>query len=567
MMRSILGNRTKIFLSLMTLFTLGVFQFAGIVTANNTPQTLPFSQNWSNIGLITVNDDWSAVPGIVGFLGNYDAASPTNIDPRTLLAPFTTNDVDVIANQTNPDANISGGVAEFEITNPTIALQGSGTADAPHIVIYLNTTGRSNIIFAANIRDIDGSADDAAQQVDVQYRVGGTGNWTSVPGGYIADATTAGTATQVTALNLTLPANANNQALVEIRVITTNAAGSDEWIGVDDINITGTTTGGGTPTPVKDAPVDFNGDGKTDYAVIRNVGGATGTGGVAPNQARWFYNINGAAVGTVALDFGLFLPIDIPVPVDYDGDGKDDIAVWRATAAANVGAFYILNSATNTVRIELFGQQGDDPTVVGDYTGDGKADLAVYRAGATPGAPSTWFYRASPNGQIAFIPWGVRGDFPAPGDYDGDKKNDFVILRSNGTGQSGAFWTRLATGVILPVQSFGLPTDYVVPGDYDGDGKTDLATIRNGNGALNWYWKRSSDQLLVGPVPFGFATTATEFVDFPVQGDYDGDGRTDVAVWRKADGLFITRSTGTKAISFFKLGASGDFPVAFYNVH
>jgi hypothetical protein len=29
-----------------------------------TPQTLPFSQNWTNTGLITANDDWSGVPGI-----------------------------------------------------------------------------------------------------------------------------------------------------------------------------------------------------------------------------------------------------------------------------------------------------------------------------------------------------------------------------------------------------------------------------------------------------------------------------------------------------------------------
>ena len=31
----------------------------------------------------------------------------------------------------------NGGVAEFEIANPTIALQGSGTADAPNIILYL----------------------------------------------------------------------------------------------------------------------------------------------------------------------------------------------------------------------------------------------------------------------------------------------------------------------------------------------------------------------------------------------------------------------------------------------
>jgi len=36
--------------------------------ADNTAQFLPFSQNWVNTGLITTNDNWSGVPGIVGFL-------------------------------------------------------------------------------------------------------------------------------------------------------------------------------------------------------------------------------------------------------------------------------------------------------------------------------------------------------------------------------------------------------------------------------------------------------------------------------------------------------------------
>ena len=42
------------------------------------------TQNWSNTGLITTNDDWSGVPSITGYLGDIDAGSPTNADPRTL---------------------------------------------------------------------------------------------------------------------------------------------------------------------------------------------------------------------------------------------------------------------------------------------------------------------------------------------------------------------------------------------------------------------------------------------------------------------------------------------------
>ena len=118
-----------------------------------------------------------------------------------------------------------------------MALQGSGTADAPSLVLYLDATGRQNVRVQFNVRDIDGSADNATQQLNVQYRIGESGAWTNVTGGYFADVTTAGTATQVTAVDVTLPAAANNQAQVQVRIMTTNAGGSDEWVGIDDINV------------------------------------------------------------------------------------------------------------------------------------------------------------------------------------------------------------------------------------------------------------------------------------------------------------------------------------------
>jgi hypothetical protein len=233
-----LGSLLRLFIPATT-GLLAFFAFTPALLKAQTPQALPFSQNWSNINLITVNDVWSGVPGIIGFRGD-DLVAVTGVDPQTVLGPDNPGVVDVNANQNNPNNNSAGGVTEFDgIANPVVALQGSGTADAPYIRMSINTLSRTNITVSYIVRDIDGSADNAVQQVALQYRIGNSGNFTNIPAGYIADATTVNADTLVTAINVVLPAAANNQAEVQLRIITTNAVGNDEWVGIDNISITG----------------------------------------------------------------------------------------------------------------------------------------------------------------------------------------------------------------------------------------------------------------------------------------------------------------------------------------
>ena len=151
------------------------------VSADSTAQTLPFAQDWHDTSLITVTDDWSGVPGVVGHLGQ-DITTATGVDPQTLLTDSTVaNDVDVIAN-IPPDVNIqNGGVGEFEVDDPVVALQPDGIADAPYLLLDLQTTGFRNVAVSYVLRDIDNSIDNAVQPVALQYRAGSTGAWTNVP--------------------------------------------------------------------------------------------------------------------------------------------------------------------------------------------------------------------------------------------------------------------------------------------------------------------------------------------------------------------------------------------------
>jgi hypothetical protein len=113
---------------------------------------------------------------------------------------------------------------------------------------------RAGVTVRLVLRDIDATAHDAIEPVALQYRVGASGAFAAMPGGYVADATSGpGEATRVTRVSAGLPAGADGQPLVEVRVITTNAVGQDEWVGIDDIEISAASVnggdGGGCPPP------------------------------------------------------------------------------------------------------------------------------------------------------------------------------------------------------------------------------------------------------------------------------------------------------------------------------
>ena len=237
--------------------------------------------------------------------------------------------------------------------------------------------------------------------------------------------------------------------------------------------------------------------------------------------------------------------------MDYDGDGKADIAVYRdgSSVAQPASFFYIINSSNNTIRIEQFGTRLDNASIMGDYDGDGKADLIVYRDGATTGAQSFFWIKNSSNGEITTVAWGIRGDVPLVGDFDGDGKKDIVVSRRPLNGSESNAYILRSSDAQVEVKPIPFPDPFVVPGDYDGDGKTDIATIKSVNNSMVWTVNRSSDDI-TETISCGIFST-----DFPAQGDYNGDGKTDFAVFRKT-------GTGTaNPASFWVRQADGSFVV------
>lgn len=208
--------------------------------ADTTPQALPFFQDWTNVNLITTLNDWSGVPGIIGYRGD-DLNTTINVDPEIVLADGSLTPINLNP-QGNPCTFISGGNLEDDgLANPVVSFQGSGTADEPHMVLYLNTTGWVNIRVQYDLRDVDCSTDTTKQQVALHYRVGGSGSYTNVPAAYVANASsqTPTDASKSTHVDITLPAACDNQPLINVRWMTANAFSNDQEIGVDNIAITG----------------------------------------------------------------------------------------------------------------------------------------------------------------------------------------------------------------------------------------------------------------------------------------------------------------------------------------
>jgi hypothetical protein len=90
------------------------------------------------------------------------------------------------------------------------------------------------------------------------------------------------------------------------------------------------------------------------------------------------------------------------------------------------------------------------------------------------------------------------------------------------------------------------------PGDFDGDDRSEVAVFRPSTGT--WYIRNSGTGLNVG---LGWGGLG----DIPVPGDYDLDGLADMAVFRPANGTWYLRqsSTGTMVTSLW--GGVGDVPV------
>jgi Zn-dependent metalloprotease len=228
---------------------------------------------------------------------------------------------------------------------------------------------------------------------------------------------------------------------------------------------------------------------------------------------------------------------------DVEVAGDSVIAMIRSVQIPAGGAVLRFNHA--------FGFE--DPRYDGgviEYSIDGGASWvdggALITGGAAYGGPIAFGFGNPLAGRNAFI-----------GDSFGYTTSQLDLARLGG--RDARFRFRLGTDI--SVDDYGWFIDDIAiyqcrppaTNDYDGDGRSDIALYRPTGGF--WYLINSASGS-VGAQQWGAPD------DIPVAGDYDGDGKADITVFRPSTGMWYILNSASGSSRAQQWGAPDDIPVA-----
>lgn len=332
------------------------------------------------------------------------------------------------------------------------------------------------------------------------------------------------------------------------------------------------------------AVADFNGDGKPDVAV-----GFEGDFGIGTYLSVLLNNGSGALLTPINTELQYPLDTGVITPMaagDFNGDGKNDliIGIRLSSLSGPHNAWRFLGNGmggfgTGVQLATTGGGERISDISIGDLNADGKVDAVLAFGGN--------FSRIMlGNGNGFFTIFNLGGSVGGAGstiaDFNGDGKADVIIGSHIELGDGlggfrvgGTLWniisykTRVYSGdfnsdgkIDVVTVADGQVTvlrnrcgELKERSDYDGDGKADVAIFRRSNGY--WSYRRSLDGQLVTTQWWGL----DHLTDVPVPGNYDNDSKTDLAVFSPRNGVWYILNSSDGSVRGQPWGLSGDKPV------
>jgi hypothetical protein len=216
-------------LSLFILFYWGFTWDSWGQTTNPTAQSLPYSQNFGTASFSSLPNGWATWA--------FSGASATTRNSAETSSPTANSSAITAATATTTTGGVYGYAAA---SNGRLYIQTSSntTNGAIQAVLAINTTGNTNIQIQYDVEVL--SIDTRTVGVVMQYRIGTSGGWMTIPGVGNPASQVSGSTGILANAKLMLPTNAENQAVVQLRWATLRGTetGNSGGIGIDNVSIT-----------------------------------------------------------------------------------------------------------------------------------------------------------------------------------------------------------------------------------------------------------------------------------------------------------------------------------------